>query len=68
MAELECIYTFYNAGYLRSGLQYFLEGFSPVHLPVYIKFSPSTSRRALSNEHLFIQVKTQKTAKKLRNQ
>ena len=43
----------YNAGYLRSGFEYFLKGFGPVHSPTQINFSPSRSQRALSNQHPF---------------
>ena len=40
-------------GYLRSGFEYFLEGFGPVHSPTQSNFSPSRSRQALSNKHYF---------------
>ena len=43
----------FNVGYLRSGFEYFLEGFGPVHSPTQTNFSPSRSRRALSNKHHF---------------
>ena len=39
--------------YLRSGFEYFLEGFGPVHSPIQTNFSPSRSRHALSNKHHF---------------
>ena len=42
-----------NVGYLRSGFEYFLEGFGPVHSPNLTNFSPSRSRQALSNKHHF---------------
>ena len=49
----EFLFLFDNVGYLRSGLEYFLKGFGPVHSPTQINFSPSRSRRALSNQHHF---------------
>ena len=42
-----------HVGYLRSRFEYFLKGFGPVHSPTQNNFSPSRSRRVLSNQHHF---------------
>ena len=42
-----------HVGYLRSGFEYFVEGFGPVHSPSRTNFSPSRSRHVLSNKHHF---------------
>ena len=44
---------FNNVGYVRSGFEYFLKGFGPVHSPTQTNFSPSRSRQALSNQYHF---------------